>query len=91
MARQIDPNVVVLDIVMPEKSGIETALEIRRLKSAPKILLMSSHYTPGEADIIGRLYADGDFILKSEANKVLTPATSRLLRQNTRARQPHSS
>jgi DNA-binding response OmpR family regulator len=86
-ARQIDPHVVVLDIVMPEKNGIETALEIRQLKPAPKIILMSSHYTPGEASIIGRLYGDGDFIPKSEANKVLIPAISRLLPEESRARK----
>jgi DNA-binding NarL/FixJ family response regulator len=77
--REIKPHVVVLDVVMPGMSGIETAFEMRRRGPTPKIILISSHYTPEEAEMIRRLYADGDFIQKSNAGKELIPAISRLL------------
>ena len=47
---------VVLDIVMPEMSGIEAAYEIRKLVPETKIVLISSHYTPQEAAHLARLF-----------------------------------
>jgi chemotaxis response regulator CheB len=38
-----NPQVAVLDIVMPEMGGIETAYEIRQLAPETKIILISSH------------------------------------------------
>jgi two-component system, chemotaxis family, protein-glutamate methylesterase/glutaminase len=77
--RKIHPDVVVLDIVMPEMNGMQAAYEIRQLTPTPKILLISSHYTPQEAAMLTRLFGDGNFIPKSEAGKALVPAVSRLL------------
>jgi two-component system, chemotaxis family, chemotaxis protein CheY len=83
--REIHPDVVVLDIVMPEMNGIEAAYEIRQLIPAPKIVLMSSHYTQEEAASIARLLGDGNFIPKSEAGQALIPAVSRLLPDRRKA------
>jgi DNA-binding NarL/FixJ family response regulator len=69
----------VLDIVMPEMNGIQAAYEIHRLKPAPKIVFISSHYTPQESAMLTRLFGDGNFIPKSEAGKTLVPTVSRLL------------
>ena len=77
--REVHPDVVVLDIVMPEMNGMEAAYKIRQLVPTPKIILISSHYNPGEAAMLARLYGDGNFIAKSEAGKTLIPAVSRLL------------
>jgi DNA-binding NarL/FixJ family response regulator len=77
--REIHPDVAVLDIVMPEMGGIEAACEIRQHNPQTKVILISSHYTPEEAAILNRLFADGAFIQKSEAGKELVPAISRLL------------
>lgn len=46
LIRQIHPHVALLDLAMPEMNGVELAIEIRQLENAPKIVLMSSHYTP---------------------------------------------
>jgi CheY-like chemotaxis protein len=35
-------DLVVTDIVMPEKEGIETIMELRRIQPPPKIIAMSS-------------------------------------------------
>lgn len=78
---RVNPDVVVLDIVMPELDGLETARRIRQLIPPPKLILMSSHYTPEEAAMIARVYGDGNFIQKSEMGKELVPAISRLLRE----------
>jgi DNA-binding NarL/FixJ family response regulator len=84
-AREIQPDVVVLDIVMPEMSGTEAAYKIRQLVPAPKIVLISSHYTPEEAAILAHLFGDANFIPKSEAGKALVPAVSRLLAEESQA------
>jgi len=78
--------VVVLDVFMPGMSGIETAFEMRRRGPTPKIILISSHYTPKEAALIRRLYSDGDFIQKANAGKELIPAISRLLPEESQGR-----
>src|SRR5437879_2630683 len=77
--REIEPDVVVLDIVMPEKGGLEVAYEISQHTPQTKVILISSHYTPEEAAILGRLFSDSAFIQKSEAGKELVPALTRLL------------
>lgn len=78
---RVNPDVVVLDIVMPELDGLETARRIRQLIPPPKIILISSHYTPEEAVMVARVYGDGNFIQKSDIGKELIPAISRLLRE----------
>lgn len=78
------PQVAVLDIVMPEMGGIETAYEIRRLAPETKIILMSSYYTAEEAAHLARLFGDGNFIEKSQTGKELIPAINRLLPEESR-------
>jgi CheY-like chemotaxis protein len=76
----------VLDIVMPELDGLETARRIRQLIPPPKLILISSHYTPEDAAMIARLYGDGNFIQKSEAGKELIPTIGRLLPEESQGR-----
>ena len=84
--REIRPDVVVLDIVMPEMNGIEAAYEISQHTLQTKVILISSYYTPEEAAILGRLFSDSAFIHKSEAGKELVPAITRLLTIKRRTR-----
>ncbi|SRR5579883_1821430 len=85
LIREIHPHVVIVDLVMPEMNGVELAYEIRRMDGAPKIILISSHYTPGEAALLARLFGDGNFVPKSEAGKLLLPAVNQLLPEECRA------
>jgi YesN/AraC family two-component response regulator len=77
--REIEPDVVVMDIMMPEMSGVEATYELRRLAPKTKIVLISSYYTPEEAAHLARLFGDGNFIEKSATGKDLVPAISRIL------------
>jgi DNA-binding NarL/FixJ family response regulator len=84
--RALKPDVVVMDIVMPEMNGIEAAYEIRQHALGTKVILISSHYTPQEAAVLAHLFGDGNFIQKSEASKELIPAINRLLPEESQAR-----
>jgi CheY-like chemotaxis protein len=77
--REIRPDVVVLDIMMPEMSGLEAARQIRSLAPETKIVLISSYYTPEEAAYLARLFGDGNFIEKPAIARELIPAITRLL------------
>jgi DNA-binding response OmpR family regulator len=52
LARELRPDLVILDVMMPRKSGIEVLTEIRRdavLASTPVIVLTAQPETRGEA------------------------------------------
>lgn len=86
LIREVRPHVVVLDLVMPEMNGVELAVEIRQMEAAPRIVLMSSHYSPEEAEVLARLFGDGNFVPKSEAGKLLIPTINRLLPEECQAK-----
>jgi PleD family two-component response regulator len=44
-ALEIKPDVVVMDIAMPNMSGIAAAYELRQVVLEAKVILISSHYT----------------------------------------------
>ena len=84
-ARDIKPDVVVLDLVMPEMNGLAVAYELRQLSPQTKIVLISSHYVKEEAAHIARLLGDGNFVPKSEIAKQLVPAINSLLPEASQA------
>ena len=78
-AREIQPDVVVMDIVMPNMSGIAAVYELRRIVPQTKVVLISSHYTEEEAAHLARLFGDGNFIEKSQTGTKLVSTISRIL------------
>jgi len=84
-ARDIKPDVVVLDLVMPEMNGLAVAYELRQISPQTKIILISSHYVKEEAANIARLLGDGNFVPKSEIAKQLVPAINSLLPEASQA------
>jgi DNA-binding NarL/FixJ family response regulator len=75
--RELNPDVVLLDVNMPVMNGMQAALEIRRISPGTKILFMTV-LGPDEARTGARLLADG-YVMKSAAGTDLIPALERLL------------
>jgi two-component system response regulator NreC len=46
LARELKPDVVIMDVTMPELNGVEAARQIRRDASRTKILALSMHEDP---------------------------------------------
>ncbi|HET9949539.1 MAG TPA: response regulator transcription factor [Longimicrobiales bacterium] len=63
LARELEPDVVVLDVTMPGKTGLEVARELRDAGSAARVLVLSMHEEPEYVLEAVRAGADG-YVLK---------------------------
>ena len=77
--QELKPDLVLLDIGLPNLNGLEAARQIRKLAPETKILFLSSYDWPEllqEAMSIGAV----GLVAKSEAARDLLPAVSSVLR-----------
>jgi DNA-binding NarL/FixJ family response regulator len=72
-ARDLQPNVVVMDITMPEMNGIEAAAEIRRTNPATHVVILSVHATSEHVFRALRAGATG-YVLKESAGQEVVEA-----------------
>lgn len=79
--QEAQPELVVTDIMMPERDGIETIMEIRRRCPQAKILAMTGFRHTGSVDfgeMLRRLGAD-DVLIKPFGPEVLLAKVDRLI------------
>jgi DNA-binding response OmpR family regulator len=50
--REAAPDLVITDIIMPEKEGLETIIEMRRVRPSIKIIAMSGGGRVGNSDFL---------------------------------------
>jgi NarL family two-component system response regulator LiaR len=69
-ARKLDPDVVLMDIAMPGLGGLEATLELRKLGSRAKVLVMSQY---DDREYVRRLLQAGvsGYVLKKSAGAEL--------------------
>lgn len=77
-AKKLDPDLIVMDITMPEKSGIEATREIVKLGLRPAVLIFTMHEAKNLADTVQAAGARG-FVLKSRAARDLVEALQALI------------
>ena len=77
-AKQLDPDVIIMDITMPEMSGIEATRELAKQKIRSAVLIFTMHESRNLADTVREAGARG-FVLKSHAARDLLDALQRLM------------
>ena len=76
--KQLNPDVVILDISMPMMSGIEAAKQIAKMGGHSRILIFTMHDAPALAAEIEAAGAHG-YVVKSQAVRDLIFAIDTLL------------
>jgi DNA-binding response OmpR family regulator len=79
MARSLDPDVMVVDLLMPDMDGLKVCREVRQFSSMP-ILILSAVSRPNVAEQVLDSGAD-DFLVKPMSSGVLIASLNRLARR----------
>ena len=77
-AKELQPDLILLDIGLPILNGIEAARQIREVSPASKILFVSENRSP---DIVREALSTGavGYVVKSDAAGELVPAVNEVL------------
>lgn len=78
----LKPDLIVLDITMPGRSGLELASEIRQLGLPALILIFTMHHSPRLGSDVRTAGAQG-YVLKSQAARDLVLAIEHILSGGT--------
>ena len=81
-ARQLMPDLVILDVTMPVLDGFSAAREIHKLLPTVAILLLSMHESPNMLNIARSSGAQG-YVAKSEGAAVLLRAVDAVAHSKT--------
>lgn len=85
MAKQQCPDLIILDMMMPEMSGAEICRTLRKFIKAP-ILILSALDNPGT--VIASLEAGADdYLIKPITNGMLVAHINKLLRRVAKPRE----
>jgi DNA-binding NarL/FixJ family response regulator len=82
LARETKPDLVVLDITMPEMNGLEAAHQIRRFLPDTPILILSVHKGKQLMEEARKIGVKG-YVTKGEAVQKLVQAVDEVLQNKT--------
>jgi len=82
LARQLQPDIAILDLTMPELNGLDAARQLLTLSPATRILIVTAH---GSEQLLREVLEVGamGYVLKSDADDVLPEAIDAVLRGRT--------
>lgn len=80
-AKEINPDLILLDVMMPEKDGIETCQDLRKIKELQKTLIVFLSARSEEfSQLAGYEAGANDYIVKLIKPKVLISKVNALLK-----------
>jgi DNA-binding NarL/FixJ family response regulator len=82
MAKELKPDAIIMDIAMPEMTGIEATREISKLNLGSKVLIFTMHDSKTLPEYVRAAGACG-YVLKSRASYDLLAAVEGLLKGGT--------
>lgn len=82
MAGELKPEVLIVDIAMPQLNGLDAADQIKRLLPATKLVFLTMNMSPEVAAEAFRRGASG-YVVKSSAAEELVTAIRRALRSES--------
>lgn len=85
LARETQPDVAIIDLMMPELNGLETTRQIRKVSERTQVLVFTMHYNESLIHDVLEAGARG-YLLKTDAERQVVTAVETLLR-----RQPYFS
>jgi DNA-binding NarL/FixJ family response regulator len=81
-AKELVPDLIVLDITMPELGGFEAAREIRKLYPEMPILFLSMHEGKHLIETAKSIPVQG-YVMKNQVGRALVDAAEQLLKGKT--------
>lgn len=82
LVKQLHPDVVIMDITMPNMSGLEASQEIAKLQVPSRVLIFTMHESKSLGASVRKAGAHG-YVVKSRAARDLIEALDRLLAGGT--------
>ena len=87
-AKEILPDLILLDVMMPEKDGIETCQEVRKIKELQKTLIVFLSARSEEfSQLAGYQAGANDYIVKLIKPKVLVSKVAALLQLGAQSQE----
>jgi len=86
---QLKPDLVLMDLTMPEMNGLEATRQIKKLARPPRVIILTLHDSPDYRAAARAAGAD-DFVAKANLSTDLIPAIQRLsqVRRSFKVRPP---
>lgn len=83
LAERLMPDVILLDMEMPDKSGVEVAKDLRDAELPVRVLALSAH---DDEQYIANLFAQGaaGYLIKEEAPETIVQAVRNVAQGNDR-------
>jgi DNA-binding NarL/FixJ family response regulator len=82
LARQLQPNVAIVDLMMPDLNGLETTRQIRKVSARTQVLVFTMHYSETLVHEVLEAGARG-YLLKTDGERNIVAAVEKLLHHQT--------